>query len=234
MVTFSRGGYLAFAAAVLAAAWFRNKALFFAAVVLGVVVLSNPVFLPSGIRYRIEMTLVKTPGQSAAPWNWDLTRLMEASAANRFEIWDASVRIIQDHAIWGVGFGAFPGYLMDYSNGRQEFDNAHNAFLMTGAEMGIPAAVLLFLLFWMAGDQAAALYRRTKDRAVKAIALGVAAGVVGTAAANLFSYCFGYQEITCYFWMLAGLVAKMLVLEKRDDKGREPGGMGRVEAGHGA
>ncbi|MCM8812072.1 MAG: O-antigen ligase family protein [Candidatus Omnitrophica bacterium] len=214
MVTFSRGGYLAFAAGVLAAAWFRHKGLFVLAVATGLFLLMNPAFLPGGIRYRLEMTVAKNAPKEAAA-SLDLTRLLEASASDRFEIWDTSVRIIQDHPWWGVGFGAFAGFFADYSSGRMEFDNAHNAFLMIAAEQGIPAALLFFLILCLAVDQAVRLYQRTADRQVNGIALGFAAGVVGMTVANLFSHCFGFQEISGYFWMLAGVVAKLWVLEQR-------------------
>jgi len=213
MVTFSRGAYLACAAGGLVTLWFRHKMLFIAATALGLVVLAHPVLLPSGIRYRLHMTLKPSSGQVAAS-GVDVTTWLEASAAGRLEIWQASTRIIQDHP-WGIGFGAFPNFLLEYTNGRMEFRDAHNAFLMIAAEMGLVTVIVFIVILVMIAFHAAWLVWCAQDRLLKALGLGMLGGVVGMVVANQFSYCFGSQEVTGYFWLLSGLTIRAVMLERQ-------------------
>lgn len=216
MVTFSRGAYVATVAGGLVSSWFRYKPLFFLAIGLGGLVIAHPAFLPEGIRYRMEMTFVKDSDASASPsgGGGNVAQLLEASAAGRLDIWKAAVQMIQDHPGWGVGFGAFPGFLLDYTRGQMAFDNAHNAFLMIAAEMGIVTAVLFLLILLGIGFHSAWLFRFSKDRSFRAIGLGMLGGLTGFIVANLFSYCFGTQEVSGYFWMLSGLSARAVLIEK--------------------
>jgi len=212
MVTFSRGAYLACVAGGLATCWFRHKLLFIAATAAGLLALAHPVLLPGGIRYRLQMTL-KPASQVATAHAIDATTLLEASAAGRLEIWQASARIIRDHP-WGIGFGAFPGFLPDYTNGRMEFRDAHNAFLMIAAEMGLVTVVVFAVILVMTAFHAAWLVWYAQDRLLKALGLGMLGGLAGVVVANQFSYCFGSQEVTGYFWLLSGLTVRAVMLER--------------------
>jgi O-antigen ligase len=215
MVTFSRGAYLACVAGGLVTLWFRHKLLFVAAALVGAVMLTHPVLLPGGIRYRLQMTLKPSSGQAAtAPSQMDVTTLLEASAAGRVEIWQASTRIIQDHP-WGVGFGAFPNFLLEYTNGRMEFRDAHNAFLMLAAEMGLVTVAVFVVLLMMIAFHAAWLVWFAQDPLMRALGLGMVGGLVGMIVANQFSYCFGSQEVTGYFWLLSGLTMRAVLLERQ-------------------
>ena len=226
MVTFSRGAYLALVAGGLVTLWFRRNVLCVAAVALGLFAILHPALLPGGIRYRIGMTLKPSSAQSAH--HVDMTKLLEASAAGRLEIWQASVRIIQDHPWWGVGCGAFPNFLLDYTNGRMEFRDAHNAFLMVAAEMGIVTAIVLAVILVLVAFHAAWLARFAQDPHFKALGLGMLGGVAGLIVANQFSYCFGSQELTGYFWMLSGLTVRAVLLEQTQ---RREAGSRKLEVG---
>jgi len=59
MVTFSRGGYIAFALGLYAITFFRSKALFLLLLFITGFAMINPFFLPAGIRYRMGQTFTK-------------------------------------------------------------------------------------------------------------------------------------------------------------------------------
>ncbi len=213
MVTFSRGAYFACAAGCLAMCWWRSKKLFAVAIALAAVVLLNPALLPAGIRYRLHMTVAKPSHEFSQ--SGDITAHLETSAAARIEIWRGALRMIQDHPWWGVGYGAFTSFLAHYTQGRIGYMNAHNSFLMVAAEMGLPTVVVFIILLGLIGAAARRLYRQTSDRLLKAMALGVLAGLPALIVANLFTVCIADQEVIGYFWMLAALIVCAVGFERR-------------------
>ena len=221
MVTFSRGAYLAFATGSLAACFFHRKLLFGVAAAGLVFLALNPWFLPPGIQYRLGMTVVERP----VSLEQDVTETLEASAATRIEIWRGAVKMIRDYPLWGVGYGAFPAYIGGYTGGKAIQRDAHNSYLLIAAEMGLPTLLVFLLVLAMVAHYTRWLYRHTADRFLKATALGFLAGLYALVVANMFGSRMDAQEVTGYFWMLAGVVMRAVLLEKQ--------GHGTRDTGHG-
>src|SRR3989338_6577046 len=157
MVTFSRGGYMAFALGLYAISFFRSKMLFVFLILVGFIVYFNPILLPAGVRYRMGQTF-QIDKTSAQEVEYDEASL-ESSAKSRVEIWRASVDMIKDHPVFGVGYKLFP-YMLEYYAPQWKGFDAHNTYIIITAEMGIPA-LLIFLwcilsILW----QTLRLYRR--------------------------------------------------------------------------
>jgi O-antigen ligase len=57
----------------------------------------------------------------------------------RLDLWDAAIRMTEDHLITGVGIGEYRNRLPDYGRGKAEGKNAgaHNMYLQILAETGI-------------------------------------------------------------------------------------------------
>lgn len=212
MVTFSRGAYLACAFGGLAAAFFRSKALFLGVILMGLFAVTNPWMLPPGIRYRLGQTVVN---QAALHEGADLTQTLEMSSALRIHIWRGAAQMIKDYPLWGVGYGAFPRYISSYTQGVIGYMDAHNSYLLIGAEMGIPTLVIFLLLLFMAMWYTYWLYRHTNDLSVQAIALGFLAGLFGLLVANMFGSRMDSQEAAGYFWVLSGLIMRGVLLERQ-------------------
>jgi len=67
-------------------------------------------------------------------------------SSGRIDIWKGALEVIQSHPIVGVGFGQLPNAMGETSLGERRV--AHNLYLETMAELGIPGVVLLAMLFW--------------------------------------------------------------------------------------
>lgn len=77
--------------------------------------------------------------------------LIEESAASRFEIWATGWRIIKDHVWTGSGLGTFGDLFrvyQDYLDDILTTDHAHNDHVQLTVELGVPAAVSMFVLVW--------------------------------------------------------------------------------------
>jgi O-antigen ligase len=97
----------------------------------------------------------------------------------RLVLWHEAVVIMRDHPLWGVGPGRFQSVS---PTARSDRDSrwAHNEFLQTGAETGIPGLVGLVGVFAWAFARASAAAKPTRRTVLAALAvafLGVQASV---------------------------------------------------------
>jgi O-antigen ligase len=177
-----------------------------AAAVLILVVL-NPWLLPPGVRYRFDKTLESRSEPLGEYGGVALEQDLDKSASTRVVIWKGGLQMVREHPVMGVGLTRFGQLIRNYApldRGR----DAHNAYLITAAELGIPA-LLLFLailayLFWVSNR----VYRRHPARFVRATALGLLGGLSGLLMANMFGSRANAIEVTGYAWILAALVAR--------------------------
>jgi O-antigen ligase len=207
MVTFSRGTYLALAQGLLGLAFFKKRILALAAVVMLMLVVLNPWLLPSGIRYRFDTTFQSRSEPLGEYGRAPLEEDLDKSSATRLVIWRGAVEMIKAHPILGVGLGRFGELITNYARLDHARD-AHNAYLITAAEMGLPALSLflatLAYLVWVANR----VYRRHPERFVRATALGLLGGLSGLAMANMFGSRINAPEVASYIWILAALIAR--------------------------
>ena len=124
-----------------------------------------------------------------------MTRELHASAGQptsrirRIDIWRATVRMVNDHPIVGVGFGgywlAIPQYL-SYS-GKREVHQAHNDYLEILASGGVIGGALVACFAWL-------LIRRARrhffssDPLRRAACLGALTGIFGVAVHSVFDF----------------------------------------------
>jgi O-antigen ligase len=224
MVTFSRGAYLAFAQGVLGLAFFKNKVLFALAVGGIAFMLLNPFLLPPGIRYRLESTF-RSNTQLVDPYSTDAVEgALDKSSAMRLLIWKAAGEIVQRHPWVGVGFGEFKNAIGFYSDEVKQID-AHNAYIIMAAELGIPALCFFILILGMLMWVTAQVYTHHPDPFIKATALGFLGGLSGLLMANMFGSRLNSVEVAGYFWILAGLMARAhawVVAERKAKRAQAP------------
>jgi len=138
-------------------------------------------------------------------------RFRDDAFAVRSEIWRATLRMIADHPVFGVGLGAFatmyPHY--DSGNGLRYTAEAHNDYLQLLAETGIAGGLIGvgFLVVLLR------IVRRSLSRTVGTRHWSLAVGAsVGIAAGLIHSLVdFGLQ-ITANALVFLSLVAVLLRL----------------------
>lgn len=222
MVTLSRGGYVAFAVAVYVITFFRSKWLFLLLLMVTGIVLLNPQFLPEGVRWRLGKTIEASQGPAASN-----AAHLDRSSRDRLVIWEATVQLIKKNPLLGAGYGRYREKIQNYWYAGIPFD-AHNTFLQTGAEMGIPAAVILAGLFVMIFLTARRGYLASRDVFLKACCLGLLGGLGGFVVSHLYVSRLDFPEITGYFWFLAGMSARIYRMEKAKRESVETVGQSSV------
>lgn len=213
MVTFSRGAYLAFGLASLGLTFIRNKFLFLLGVFLVSMVVVNPQLIPNeGIRYRLVDSTFKNKSTQLTDYYGveGLEQDIDTSAGMRLIIWDGAKKMMADYPIVGVGLGNFQQYITSYARLPAAYD-AHNAYLLAGAEQGVPMVVFIILFLLMVLWTSYYLYRKAGDNFIRTTASAVFAGTLGLALANVFGSRINSMEVTGYFFVLAALLARAQV-----------------------
>jgi len=65
----------------------------------------------------------------------------------RLAIWSASIQMIKEHPLVGVGIDNWRYYylLPEYMQSINTYPHAHNFYLQTGSEMGVTGLISIFL-----------------------------------------------------------------------------------------
>ena len=179
-------------------------------VVLLLVGLSSPLWLPDYVMERITGTQVETAE------GVDSTEL-EGSAQARVDTWTAIMEIVGKHWWDGVGFAGL-GYLLPAVGeelGLEEVkDSSHNTFLRFLGEMGILGLLALLWFFWKLWSMAWRGVRVAPNRMDRQLSVGLGAAVIVLVISCAFGDRFWPVTITGNLWILAAIVDDMLIEQK--------------------
>ena len=206
LYTFSRAAYLALAGGSVTVLLFGNPLLLAAAGGGGVVSLVLfPTLMPESVRERLsETTSERSTYEGENP-----TTSLDRSSAHRLVLWRGAVRMIGDHPLVGVGLGRFQemiGFYTEYPLRRSDPHDAHNAYLLQAAEMGLPSLGLLLLLFLTWGSTALRLFLRRHHPLDRRLALAFLGSLAGVLVSCLLGSRFSDEALVGWFWILAALV----------------------------
>jgi O-antigen ligase len=206
LFTFSRGAYVALAGGSATVLLLTNPLLLAAAGVGGVAAgVAFPSLVPESVRERLSDTAAEHPvyeGENA-------TATLDRSNALRLVLWRGAVRMISDHPLVGVGVGRFQETIRFYTEfplKREDPHDAHNAFLLQAAEMGLPSTFLLLLLFLVWGRTALRLRFRRRHPVDRRLALAFLGTLVAVFLSCMFGSRFSDEALVGWFWILAAMV----------------------------
>lgn len=198
LLTYSRGGWLGFAAAVFVFAMVRNRFLLLA---LPFAVPVGYFALPAAAIRRLE----------------NITNLSDASNIYRFSVWNSTLDLIRDFWPYGAGLG-WQAFLRVYYAYARSFTNvihAHNLYLQLLAELGI-FGLAAFAWLFVSLARAALRLSASGSAYIKNLNAGVSGALAGFFVHSLVDYTLWYHSLTVLFWIL---VALMILLEKFNSGG---------------
>ncbi len=139
---------------------------------------------------------------------------------DRQQVWRGTIRMIAEHPVTGLGASMYAYSHQPYtglpgSTGLMHvrptlFDQSHNLYLQTAAEVGIPGALALIAIvitFWIAGIRRLKSIERPDRRSMLLGALGATAAFAADAFTSP-SWQFG--QIMILFWFALGVGAACL------------------------
>lgn len=194
MYSLSRGGYVAFLVGWLFLGLIKQRKLL---VLLVVFFLTWTTLVPNAVHERVTMSYNEQTGT------------IDHSAETRLTLWEDALQVFDSNAALGTGFNTYA-----YMHRVGVYEDTHNFFLKVLVETGILGLVLflwlVIKLFW-AGFR---LSRRAKDPFFASLGLGLATWIACAVVANFFGDRWTYLQVGGYMWVIAGLVARAMVLEQ--------------------
>jgi O-antigen ligase len=198
ILTFSRGGWVAFSVSVvfLAVAGWRRGLISpqkIVLVVIAVLLLAIPFFGPISNR---------------------LTGNDLGAARSRLPLVRLATKVIEHHPVFGVGLNNVPLVLPSYAGpeyGRVFLSAVHNKYLLVWAEAGI-AAFLAFLWFLAATVRNGMNAWKADDSSLSPIALGLTAGLVGQLVHMNFDIFQSRPQVQL-LWVVAALLVAIRVIQ---------------------
>ncbi len=194
MYALSRGAYAAFLAGWVVIGILRQRKLL---LLLGVFVLIWTSVVPNAVRMRVDMT-------------YDEQGNLDPSAEARVELWDDALEVARSNVLLGTGYNSYA-----YMRRVGHWNDTHNVYLKVIVETGIVGLLFFLWLLAKAVVQGFRLFRRAKDPLLAGLGLGLVGWVVAASAANAFGDRWNYFQVQGYFWVMAGLVARALALQRQ-------------------
>jgi O-antigen ligase len=133
-------------------------------------------------------------------------RLAESSieTEGRTRIFELTWQAIHDWPIFGTGLGTFRDVFPLYRTEDMplSIDHAHNDYLETIVELGLPAATVLFLsMAWLLWICLRGVRRRRRDAIFPCIGVGITTLV---AVHSLFDFSLQMPGVAALYWLIMG------------------------------
>ncbi len=140
----------------------------------------------------------------------------DPSWIGRVEVWRRAVRVLRDHPLTGIGFDAlFPvvhaRYPTFFIPSNQDLTHAHNLYLQVGLDLGLPGLVAFVGLLVAWGWGMRRVGRAGRSPAVRALAVGLFAGLAAQLLFGLADAIALGQKPGLATWAVLGLGTALIV-----------------------
>lgn len=208
--------------------WSRGAWLgvFFACALLLVIMDKRWVFLGVLALLILPLLLVVSGNTAILERLLSVGNTQDTSTAYRVSIWQASIHMIRDFWVSGIGIGSesFKTVYPVYALAGADFAlHSHNLYLQIWVEMGIIGILTLFSMFFMffrsVFSETVIKMRKTSNTAKAVIALGT--GVLGFLLQGLTDYVWYNYKILMIFWIVIALgsCGSNFLLQTSDEEG---------------
>lgn len=192
--TFSRGAWIAIAlSVVLLGLWLDRR------IIWGLILIAflTPIVMPSVYDRLAYMTTDQYKASS--------------ERGGRLGRWSNTLSYWQTSPTAGVGLGQYGGAVAKRYDPEAQYTD--NFYLKTGAETGTIGIISLLLLMIIGLRMARRSLDTIDDPLIKAMGLGIFAGLVGIAAHNAVENVFEVPMMATYFWFFMGLLTALGMLK---------------------
>jgi putative inorganic carbon (HCO3(-)) transporter len=208
LLTYSRGGWLAFAGGLLVFGYFFNRRRLITLLPIGAV--AGYFLIPSWAISRLA-----TAGS-----------LQDSSNAYRLDTWNSTLSLVREYWLTGVGLGrqAFARVYGSHMINTNFVPHSHNLYLQLISEFGILGLTVFLWLFWRLFRLGCRL-RVSGNAFIRSLNAGVMAAMAGFLAHSLIDYFLWYYKLGILIWLLVGIMLVLERLENREEVGvrrREP------------
>lgn len=145
---------------------------------------------------------------------------LDQSTESRLLLWAGAWEMIQEHPL-GVGLNRFKRMIGGYAHPSVAGKDAHNFYVLITAEAGLlaPVVVLVLLgsLLWLGWR----LHSFRNDEETRVLSIGFVLATLAVMLGNVYGSRFLDGDVMGNYWVLAGLVARMLVIKRGEQSALE-------------
>jgi O-antigen ligase len=142
---------------------------------------------------------------------------LEGTSLLRLKLWEAAWEMGWDHPWFGVGLDNFlyqyPRYIRPEAASEPHLSHPHNIALDFWLRLGLPGLLAFGWLQWRFFKEALALWRRPLDPALRALNVGLLAGMASMMAHGLVDASFFVVELAAIYALMVAFVRQMGGLE---------------------
>lgn len=193
MLTYSRGGYLAFVVGWAVLGLLKTRKLLIG---LAIFLATWQAVVPNAVRERVLMTYSQDTG-------------LEASAARRVTVWQDAMDVITVDPILGVGYNTY-----EFMHRAGELNDTHNVYMKVLVEGGIVGLVLFLLIFWRLARVGYSSFRCAEDPLFAGLGLGLLLWMICACLTNVFGDRWNYITIVGFLWTAAAMVLRGREIER--------------------
>ena len=130
-----------------------------------------------------------------------------AGGEGRIALWRDVLALIREHPWTGVGLGCFEHAFTRVQSVQLTYvaDHAHNDYLEAAAELGIPAAAILFATFFWLAARSLQASLRVRSSLARSLALGSLGGVTALLVHSLADFNLRIPANALVFAVILGL-----------------------------
>ena len=167
-----------------------------------------PLVLPSSILNRI--TSIGNVGDS--------------STLYRVHIWEGAMKLAQSFNLSGIGVGteAFSKVYPDYSlSGIEKAPHAHNLFLQTWIEIGLPGLIVLIVTILIFIQCSFSFFKKSAGGQMKTgkfLSLAGFCGIMGVLLQGFTDYIWYNYRVYLMFWLIIGLTVAIQNFSVEDSR----------------
>jgi O-antigen ligase len=217
--TFSRGALLALLAGSGVVVGMVNPLGVGVVATGGLVARANPQLLPDSVRDRFGHT--GTQGHMVGEGVEDQ---LDKSSAERLNLWRGGFNMIRQNPVLGTGLKTFARLAPNYTPEPIEEGgarDAHNAYILTGAELGLPTLLLMVSILVGLGLAALGSWWWGADRGERRLALACLGCLAAVMVSCMFGSRFSEDALIGGFWLLAGVLSALRLRDDEDDTDEE-------------
>ena len=135
---------------------------------------------------------------------------MAANVSGRLELWSRGIYAVQDFPITGMGINVFrkampilyPTFL---TSPDLDVAHAHNHLLQAALDLGIPGLIAYLSIWTIVGMLLVAVYRRSTERAYRAMAGGLGSGLIAHFGFSMTDAIPLGAKVGVLFWLTLAL-----------------------------
>ncbi len=150
-------------------------------------------------------------GQSSEEAVDDLN--LDTSTESRLILWTGAWAMIQEHPL-GIGLNRFQRQIGNYAPRSVAGKDAHNFYVLSAAEAGLIAPVVMLILLGSLLSLGFRLHAYRKDNEARTLSIAFTLATLAVMLGNIYGSRFLDGDVMGNYWILAGLTARLLVMKQ--------------------